>query len=190
MTPDGGHSIGQSQLVCKRHDRDLATQRVRLERLEAEEAKLLQAHYSDAISLSLLQKEQRRIAGERRDASRIVAAVSLEKGAMERSLELALERVTRCDEAYADGSDRVRRELCFTVFDRIFVDEGGVAGSNLAGPFAQLLDPDLPEWLNSERATLEDRVGELVDPAFAVDAHRPLEASSRLERPHGSFGWE
>ena len=178
------------RLVSARHESDLSAQRLRLERLEADEAKLLQAHYSDAISLPLMQKEQRRIAQERADAGRIVAAVSLERSALEHALESALDRVNRCDEVYAEGSDRVRRELAFALFARIWVDEGGVAGVDLAEPFAQLLDPSLPEWLEAERASLDQRAEALAAPAFAQNAPPPLAARPDLQRPRGPLAFE
>lgn len=168
----------------------MIVQRLRLERLEADEAKLLQAHYSDAISMPLMQAEQRRIAQERADAGRIVSAVSTERSALENALDAALGRVSRCDEVYASGSDLVRRELAFAVFERIWVNDFGVAGVDLAQPFAQLLDPSLPERLDSEQASLDSAVGELVAPAFDVEACRPLDLRPDLERPRSLLPWE
>jgi DNA invertase Pin-like site-specific DNA recombinase len=87
-------------LAADQHQADIDQQRLRLERLDAEEQKLLAAHYAEAVSLTLLQKEQKRIMGERANAEGTISALTVEVGAMERTLEEALARIERCDEVY------------------------------------------------------------------------------------------
>ena len=95
-------TLGSSQ-----HEGDIAVQRDRLVRLDGEEAKLLQAHYADAVSLSLLKKEQARIRGERNRAESLISSLSLEFAAMQHTLDEALTRVERCDEVYRAGSQQI-----------------------------------------------------------------------------------
>ena len=177
-------------LAAAEHETEISTQTLRLQRLASEEKKLLQAHYADAISLPLLQQEQKRILGERARAEGLVAALNMETAAMERTLDLALQRVERCDEVYMAGGPQVRRELCFGLFTRIYVSTEGVVGADLATPFAQILDPELEAKVEADARTIRSGgLGDLLtrqntETAEGYEEVRPI------ERPNGRFGWE
>ena len=183
-------TLGSSQ-----HEGDIAVQRDRLVRLDGEEAKLLQAHYADAVSLSLLKKEQARIRGERNRAESLISSLSLEFAAMQHTLDEALTRVERCDEVYRAGSQQIRRELCFALFERIFIDDTGVSASNLSTPYAHILSPDRSERIERERQALQSgSYGRLLDQAegekVGVDVDEELRdlltpAFAEFERPNG-----
>ena len=161
---------GLISLASSQDETELATQRDRVARLDAEEAKLLQAHYADAVSLPLLKKEQRRLMGERAKAEGLIASLTMEFAAMSRTVDQALARVRRCDEVYRTGSSRVRRELTFALFHRIYITEEGVVGSELAVPYAQLLAPDLHQQIEREREAI--LLGQLMD---LTDSDRDIE---------------
>ena len=173
------------RLAAEHHQGELDSQRLRLERLDSEEQKLLAAHYADAVSLSLLQREQRRIAGDRANSEGVIAALSMEARAMEHTLEEALSRIERCDEVYRTGSTKVRRELCFALFNRIYLCEEGVVSSELATPYAQILDPDLPERLEADKAVIAE--GRLRD-LLTGDAGEAPEVEDDERPDHGGRG--
>ena len=183
------------QLASAQHETDLAAQAERLRRLDAEEQKALQAHYADAISLDLLKAEQRRIRGERAEAERVVASLTTEHEAMGRALDDVLARVEHCDLAYLAGSPQVRRELCFAIFRRIYIEDEGVAGSDLNVPFAHVLDPDLSVRIRAEGEAL--RSGRFTD--LLLTTHQGDETDTQaptgfcadhIERPRGRLPWE
>lgn len=66
-------------------------------------------------------------------------AMVMEFVAMDRSLDAALARVDRCDEMYRSGNRRIRRDLCFAFFERIYISAEGVAGSDLVVPTPRCL---------------------------------------------------
>lgn len=114
---------------------------------------------------------------------------------MQRTLDEALARVERCDEVYRAGSEQIRRELCFALFDRIFLDIEGVSGSNLATPYAHILSPDRAERLAVERQAIETgSYGTLLDAAGPHDQGDDIDeelrelltpAFAEIERPNG-----
>ena len=163
-----------------------------MEALENEETKLLQAHYAEAVSLSVLQKEQKRIGTERLAAELRLRSVTTEQAALEANLESALGRVERCDEIYQAGDHRVRRELCFALFRSIFVDEQGVVGSDLAGPFTQLLDPGLPKIIQQQIAGILAETKPGSENGGTATAELGVQRLRRrpLERPWGPLFFE
>jgi site-specific DNA recombinase len=180
------------QLAAAQHETELATQRERLVRLDGEEHKALQAHYADAISLDLLKGEQRRIRGERIEAEKIIAGLTTEHQALERALDEVLSRVDRCDEAYRAGSPQVRRELCFAVFNRIYLEPEGVAGCDLSVPFAHVLSSDLSGQIEREAEAIRSGSLSSLLPE-AEEEQGPAElafCAAHVERPSGRFPWE
>jgi len=174
---------------------DIQSQEDRLKRLAVEEQKLLKAHYADAISLPLLREEQQRILQERASAEGQLAALTMEFEAIQRTLDAALARVDRCDEVYVAGSPQVRRELCFGLFNRLYLTIDGVVGADLASPFAEILDPELEAQVEAGRAAIEDgRLGDLLGASGKVAPangdHGPWRAASMIERPQGLLSWE
>ena len=85
----------------------------------------------------------------------------------------------------ATGSDETSVSPCST---RVYVTDEEIAGTDLAAPYAQLLEGDLPERLEGERAAIAAGEYDLYASAFE-DAVRPLPIRSR-QRPHGLMSWE
>lgn len=91
-------------------------------------------------------------------------------------------------------------ELCFALFNRIYLCEEGVVRCDLATPYAQILDPDLPERLEADKAVIaEGRLRDLLagdggQAPGAADDERPdhggrgVSNSSRAFEPQPSGG--
>jgi site-specific DNA recombinase len=71
-------------------------QQARVDRIRAEEQKLLHLFYRDKITDELFEEEQARIAGELKDARRALAAVQNEYAEGQRIVELALDLAADC----------------------------------------------------------------------------------------------
>ncbi len=115
-------------------------QTARIEQLNAERLKLLQAHYADAIPLDLLRTEQERISREMTNAQQRLDATSLTFAMVQANLQAVIALAQNCHTAYQVAGPRDRRTLNQAFFEKIYLDDQGIVTSDLAQPFAALLD--------------------------------------------------
>jgi DNA invertase Pin-like site-specific DNA recombinase len=115
----------------------------RRSRLLAERAKLLQAHYADAIPLELLKVEQDRIKAQLAKLEERTAATDQRHADTEANLKAALELAGDCHAAYSAAPHAVRRLFNQAFFKKIYVEEGDCVRSELASPFDLLLDNEV-----------------------------------------------
>jgi site-specific DNA recombinase len=132
----------RDQLTLRRQEfaHERRFQERRLGRLADEQHKLLQAHYAGAVPLDLLKKEQDRLKREIEGAERRLMATSLAFDRIEANLDQALGMAGDCHAMYVRAPAKLRREINQTFFEKVYIDEDGVAGHELARPFALLLD--------------------------------------------------
>ncbi len=147
--------IALIEVIRSQQQRVVQEQRVRLQRVDAEERKLLNAHYADAISVELLKTEQVRIRKTRTAAQEQIDQLSLELDATRKGLDAAISLLRRCSEAYRAAGNQTRRALCFALFNRIWVGPEGGTWMTLRDPFTQILDPELPGRIQLHRAEAE-----------------------------------
>ncbi len=128
---------------------DADRQRRRIKKLTDERAKLLQAHYNDAIPLDLLKSEQHRIRREVEEATQILAQSTANFDNIEAVITRGLELAGNCFGAYRDAGPQVRRHFNQAFFNNIWVGrEGTIEGVSLTKPFRALYDhagADLPD---------------------------------------------
>ncbi len=117
----------------------------RRSRLLAERAKLLQAHYADAIPLELLKTEQDRIKAQLAKLEERLAATDQRHADTEANLKAALALAGDCYAAYCGATKAVKRLFNQVFFTRIYVDEGDGVRSELAPPFDLLLNNEVRE---------------------------------------------
>jgi site-specific DNA recombinase len=115
----------------------------RQRRLLDERAKLLQAHYADAVPLDLLKSEQSRIRTALAQIDQRLAATDHQHELTDANLKNALALATNAQAAYITAPDSVRRQLNQVLFTQIYVDEDGDVSSDLAEPFNVLLSPEV-----------------------------------------------
>lgn len=135
--------------------RDEAEQR--LAKLDAESQKLLEAHYQAAVSMSLLKSEQQRIALARGQAQRQLALAELDAKHIEAQLTRCVALLAHAEHHYLAGDPVVRRELNQAVFEKIYIDDDSVVGSDLTAAFQRLMSEDLAGDLRAERAREQTR---------------------------------
>jgi site-specific DNA recombinase len=114
----------QQELTIRRHH-------ARLGRLELERAKLLQAHYADAIPLGLLKQEQDRITRHVNEIQRQLEASKTGYASTERAIFQALDLMARCHQTYCEASRPLRRALNQVLWEHFRVEEGGVEDGQL-----------------------------------------------------------
>ena len=140
----------------------------RMKALRNEQQKLLDAHYADAIPLDLLKTEQARITTEVITAKARLAVIDGDYATAETNLRKALALARDCEAAYAEASDKVRRQFNQIFFKRLLIDDQYQVIGELAEPFETLLGDEIRLAATSKA---EAELQTLVDGAFDSDDH-------------------
>jgi len=113
--------------------RELLTRR--LAKAEAQRRKLLDAYYAGAIDVTTLKSEQARIGADIQVAKDRMGDLDANLGEWQEILELAATFATRCGDAYAEASDRTRKQFNAAVFERLDVKDGRLCHEEYRPPF-------------------------------------------------------
>ena len=135
-----------------------------------EQAKLLQAHYADAVPLDLMKSEQKRINTELAAIEERLRATSLRSEEVEANLNQALALAENWAAAYRDAGPTIRRQMNQAIFKKIYVDDEGGVTSEFSEPFELLLSSEVIEAARDHAQVLD------ADPDFI---ERQLEALHR-----------
>jgi len=124
-----------------------------VDRIEAEQLRLIQAHGAGAVPLKHLIGEQERLRAALRSAEAALRSTQLKFDDIRRTFGQALTLARDCYEAYKRATPVVRRMFDQLFFERLLVTESEVSGAVLARPFADLLANDLlGELSNPQKA--------------------------------------
>jgi hypothetical protein len=118
----------------------LTTQKRRLQKLESQRQKLIDAYLAEAIPVADLKSRQESVGAEQRDAQHLIELASTNLDLVERRLDSALELLEHCDRLYVGATNSVRREFNQAFFEALFVGVDGVQRAEFRPPFAQLRD--------------------------------------------------
>lgn len=132
---------------------EAARARRRIDRLDAERSKLLQAHLADAVPLDVLKREQARLTSELQHARSTVAAAEARAVSDEQVLVEALALGSGCAAPYSQADPDIRRSFNQVFFRRLFVSDAGVVGAELTDPYAEILAENLIERLRDDLNT-------------------------------------
>ena len=107
--------------------------------------KLLEAHYSDAIPLDLMKSEQQKIAKELAAIDHEIDMHNITFEQITANLDMVLDIVENCGEAYRNASDTVKKMMNQAIFEKFYIsngpeDEFGVK-LTFKAPYDQILDP-------------------------------------------------
>ena len=137
-------------IVLPARDKDRRAAMGRLAQLKAESDKLLQAYYADAIDVDHLREEQTRIAASRAGLERRLGQSQLAVEQIHAAFERCCELLLSAHDHYLVSDDNGRRDLNQAVFERIYIRDDEVVGSDLTPVFHRLLDDDLAATLEHE----------------------------------------
>ncbi len=117
------------EFICKeikKLTKDFKNEKKQLERekdkLEHKSAKLLEAHYADAISLKMFKSEQDTIRKAILDIEDRILAEGIEFEIMSDTLKQSLDLIENCAQAYKNASDKIKRAFNQAIFEKILVD--------------------------------------------------------------------
>lgn len=105
------------------------------DRLEGEQDRLMQAHYADAIPLSVLKREQDRILAELDQVTRRIDAHFGDYAEARAHLDDALGLLGDCADIYRRCDDTNRRLCNQAFFTKVFIDEDDELRVELGRPF-------------------------------------------------------
>jgi site-specific DNA recombinase len=140
-------------------------QQNRLKALEAEQLKLMQAHYADAVPLELLKSEQSRLDSERSQLEGALRESIVGQQQLQKNADAAVRLLKNCHRTYEQMKQRERRMMNQAFFKRIWVTEDGIAGWEYNEPFATLMrrhgasEPHvITEYQRSPQSEADDRL--------------------------------
>lgn len=142
---------------------EVVQQTKRIDRLNNERKKLLQAHYADSIPFELFREEQARISREVRDAEERLAAVRKSpEHSMQEMLDALVDLVRSSHQTYLDASPSVRRLFNQAFFERLEVAEDGqgLPLTRLASPIDLIVRPEQVEMEEQEKTPSVARGGQ------------------------------
>lgn len=122
---------------------ELARLTANRDRLEGEQDRLMQAHYADAIPLTVLKREQDRITGELDKVTRRIDAHYGDYADARAHLDDALGLLANCADIYTRCDDTNRRLCNQAFFTKVFIDEDNELRAEHNRPFEMLLDPQV-----------------------------------------------
>jgi site-specific DNA recombinase len=125
--------------------KEASSQRLRIQRLEAERRRLLRAHLDGAVPLDLLKEEQARLGTELADAEALVRRSSMEWDQIDKNLTRVMSVLANCGQTYRDAKPEVRRGLNQAFFDGVFIDVDDLPYTRLAEPFTHVIRDAPPE---------------------------------------------
>ena len=102
-------------------------QRRRVRQLEAEQTKLLHAHYAGAVPLDLLGREQARISQELASAQSLIGISTVTAERIEWTAQEAARRAANCHDSYLEAPSPVRRLMNRAFFKRILAGVSGLS---------------------------------------------------------------
>ena len=153
----------------------------RLASLQDERARLMQAHYADAVPLDLLKTEMARLTRAMADAERQITTATADLASSQQTLEDALTVAGNCHRHYETAPDFVKREINQGFFRKLIIDsDGTVERAELTKPFAQLLTPDRQKTTR-DTENVPDTPGHL--PAPRTPSGTPPAPRDALGRP-------
>ena len=113
------------------------------DRIVAQQDKLLQAFYADAITLAQLKREQQSLTSELHQVEQRLSTHHSEYSDARENLDDSLDLLENCAEIYRRCDDANRRLCNQAFFTRIFIDEDNTLTVENERPYEVLLDPEV-----------------------------------------------
>ena len=105
------------------------------------QAKLLEAHYADAVPLALMKSEQEKLNIKLASIETRISAHRQDSRHASEALNAALSLLDDCGTAYRNAKDGVRRVFNQAIFEKIFVYPDGTIMPEYTEPFTGIVSP-------------------------------------------------
>jgi hypothetical protein len=160
---------------------EITRQKARIQRLAQRAMKNKEAYVADALSLADFKAEQDRINGEIASAGQTIAKLTVTLGSIERSLDQALSLLLDPYKLFTEAPDAVRLMLVQAVFEKLWVMDHDVVGSELTETYQELLTMDAKLTLTAQEQAAETATDALTKPGSGTTTYL-LPAARELER--------
>lgn len=110
------------------------------DKLERQSKKLLEAHYNDAIPISLMKSEQQKIGKQIAAIEREIKANEYTFDIIQKRLKDALNLIEDCGKTYRLANDRIKRMMNQAIFSKLWVESNGCVTAEFAEPFRTLVN--------------------------------------------------
>jgi len=138
-------------------NKEIADLEKQQKRLKDEEAKLLQAHYAEAVSLELMQSEQKRISKTQADFEAKLHRLQVDAETVRGGIMQVLDLMQDCGKAYRLASDYGKRLMNQAMFEKISVNPDGSITPDYTEIVGLLIDPELRRVLLGSFGTTENQ---------------------------------
>lgn len=156
-----GWLLAEIENMTQASTSEIANLEKQKKKLKSEEAKLLQAHYAEAVSLELLKSEQQRISKTLTDIETRLNRLTANIGAMRDGLMQVLDLVEDCGQTYKLAGEHEKRLMNQAVFEKITVNGDGTVTPAYAEIVGLLIAPRLQSALKvAATACLGERTPE------------------------------
>jgi site-specific DNA recombinase len=159
---------------------EVKAQRSRIAKLMRRREKVKEAYLADALDITDLKFEQKRIAHELLDAETIVQKHATQLSDIDNGVTAVLSLLARPATFYASGSRAIQRLMLQELFDKIWIVDERVVGVDFKQPYRELLAFEARAVVNGEADGMVT-----YNRADGSAMSRSMDAYLRRERPFG-----
>lgn len=151
------------------------------DKLEREQYKLLQAHYEDAIPLTILKREQKRISKTLNNIDIQIKARDMELESAKENIHYVFELLENCDTFYRIADDQGKRCLNQALFKRILVHDDLSLSVEYNEPFEAIISSNvqcLKENKNGVNINVDERQPQSL--SVCIENEQPIQAAHSI----------
>ena len=118
------------------------------EKIEHKQEKLLEAHFNDAIPMSLMKREQQTLSKQLAAIEHEISVRSTTFDDILKNLSLAFDLLEDCGRTYRRANDNIKKLMCQAIFKRIWIHEDGTVTTEFTDIYKNIVGPIERDLIN------------------------------------------
>ena len=118
------------------------------EKIEHKQEKLLEAHFNDAIPMSLMKREQQILSKQLAAIEHEISVRSTTFDDILKNLSLAFDLLEDCGRTYRKANDNIKKLMCQAIFKRIWIHEDGTVTTEFTDIYKNIVGPIERDLIN------------------------------------------
>ena len=118
------------------------------EKIEHKQEKLLEAHFNDAIPMSLMKREQQTLSKQLAAIEHEISVRSTTFDDILKNLSLAFDLLEDCGRTYRKANDNIKKLMCQAIFNRIWIHEDGTVTTEFTDIYKNIVGPIERDLIN------------------------------------------
>lgn len=118
------------------------------EKIEHKQEKLLEAHFNDAIPLSLMKREQQSLSKQLAAIEHEISVRSTTFDDILKNLSLAFDLIEDCGRTYRKANDNIKKLMCQAIFKKIWIHEDGTVTTEFTDIYKNIVGPIERDLIN------------------------------------------